>query len=85
VAHYVRMVETRIAPRYRVSKAGTIKFRGSALDCVVRDLSITGAAIEVTSPAGIPESFILVMPDEGLRLPCQVVWRKPFRIGVKFD
>ena len=36
VAHYVRMVETRIAPRYRVSKAGTIKFLGSAVDCYNR-------------------------------------------------
>jgi PilZ domain len=79
------MVETRIAPRHRVSKAATIKFVGGAVDCVIRDLSITGAAIEVTSPANIPKSFVLVVPDDGLQLSCQVVWRKQFRIGVKFD
>jgi hypothetical protein len=27
----------------------------------------------------------LVMPDDGLQLPCLVVWRSQFRIGVKFD
>ncbi len=79
------MVETRIAPRYRVSKAGTIEFLGGAFDCVVRNLSVTGAAIEVFSQAGIPESFVLVMAEDGLRLPCHIVWRAEYRIGVTFD
>lgn len=68
------MVETRIAPRYRVSKAGTIEFIGGTIDCVVRNLSVTGAALEVSNQTGIPESFILVMPDDGLRLLCHIVW-----------
>ena len=80
------MVETRIAPRYRVSKAGTIEFvGGDPINCVVRNLSVTGAAIEVSSRAGIPESFLLVMPDDGLRLLCHIVWRREYRIGVAFD
>ena len=79
------MVETRIAPRYRVSKTATIEFVGGAIDCVVRNLSLTGAAIEVSDQAGIPERFILVMPDDGLRLLCRVVRRTDFRIGVAFE
>lgn len=79
------MVETRIAPRYRVSKAATIEFVGGAIDCVVRNLSLTGAAIEVSNQAGIPERFLLVMPDDGLRLLCRVVRRTDFRIGVAFE
>ena len=79
------MVETRIAPRYRASKAATIESGAGAIDCTVRDLSLTGAAIEVPSQAGIPERFTLVMPDDGLHLPCHVVWRKEYRIGVAFD
>jgi hypothetical protein len=80
------MVETRIAPRYRVSKAGTIEFvGGKPINCVVRDLSVTGAAIEVSNQAGIPDKFLLVMPDDGLRLACRVAWRKEYRIGVAFD
>ena len=79
------MVETRIAPRHRVSKAATIEFVGDAINCMVRNLSLTGAAIEVSNPAGIPESFILVVPDDGLRLLCHIVWRTQYRIGVAFD
>ena len=80
------MVETRIAPRHRVSKAATIEFVGGRpINCVVRNLSVTGAAIELSNRDGIPDSFLLVMPDDGLRLLCQIVWQKDYRIGVTFD
>jgi hypothetical protein len=83
--HYCFMVETRIAPRHRVMKAAKIEFIGGPIDCKVRDISTTGAALEVSSRIGIPESFTLVVPEDELRLPCSVVWRKDFRIGVTFD
>jgi hypothetical protein len=79
------MVETRIAPRYRVLKAAKIECGGAAIDCTVRDLSITGAALEVPNQIGTPAKFTLVVPGDGLHLPCHVVWRKGFRIGVAFD
>ena len=79
------MVETRIAPRYRVSKAAAIEFVGGAIDCTIRDLSITGAALKVSSQSGIPAQFTLVVPGDGLHLPCNVVWRNGYRIGVAFD
>ena len=79
------MVETRIAPRYLVSKPGTIEFLGGVINCVVRNLSLTGAAIEVSNQAAVPESFILLIPEDGLRLLCRVVRRTDFRIGVAFE
>jgi PilZ domain len=66
-------------------KAGTIEFGGGAIDCTVRNLSDAGAALDVTSPVGIPEQFTLVVQADGAHLPCRVVWRKEKRIGVKFD
>jgi PilZ domain len=79
------MVETRRATRHRVLKAGKIEFGGGAIDCTVRNLSSSGAALEVTSPIGIPEKFNLVVAGDGLHLPCHVVWRNSARIGVTFD
>jgi PilZ domain len=77
------MDEHRIATRHRVLKAGTIEFGGGAIDCTVRNISATGAALDVTSPLGIPAQFTLV--TDGNRLPCRIIWRKEKRIGVTFD
>jgi PilZ domain len=78
------MVESRKTSRHRVLKAGTIEFGGGAIDCLVRNLSPTGAALEVSNQIGIPEKFILVVPGDGLHQPCHIAWRKAHRIGVTF-
>ena len=83
--HLRVMVETRIAFRHRVLKAGTIEFGNSSLDCWIRNLSITGAALEVSAQMGIPAEFTLVVPGDGLHLPCTVVRRSGYRIGVVFN
>jgi hypothetical protein len=44
------MGEKRIVPRHRVLEAGTIEFGGGGNDCTVRNLSETGAALEVVTP-----------------------------------
>jgi hypothetical protein len=83
VVKFHSMNEHRIATRHRVLKAGTIEFGGGAIDCTVRNISATGAALDVTSPLGIPAQFTLV--TDGNHLPCRIVWRKEKRIGVTFD
>ncbi|QDM19126.1 PilZ domain-containing protein [Tardiphaga sp. vice352] len=79
------MSEHRIAPRKRVFKAGTIEFGGGGIDCTVRNLSDTGAALSVESPAGIPSEFNLVVVSDQISRMCRVVWRKENRIGITFD
>jgi PilZ domain len=79
------MVESRRASRLHVLKTATIKFvGGGSISCLVRNLSSTGAALEVSNQAGIPERFILVMPGDGLHMLCRTVWRHEHRIGVTF-
>jgi len=78
--------EHRAAPRRRLLKSGKISFGGgAAIDCTIRNLSETGAALEVISPVGIPDHFTLVVEADQRHLPCRVVWRKETRIGVHFD
>ena len=79
------MDEGRIAQRHRVLKAGTISFGGAGISCTIRNLSDTGAALEVTSPVGIPQQFVLITEADGVTRQCHVVWRKERRIGVRFQ
>jgi hypothetical protein len=79
------MEGNRIAPRRRVLKAGSIEFGGGAIDCTVRSLSETGAALEVLSPLFIPDRFTLVVHTDQLKRACCIVWRKERRIGVAFS
>lgn len=80
------MPEKRRAPRQRVIKGAHISFkeRGAAIDCVVRNLSDSGACLKVESPVGIPETFDLVIETDQSVRPCRVVWRKDTQIGVEF-
>ena len=75
----------RASPRKRVLKAGTIEFGGGAITCMVRNMSDTGAMLEVATPVGIPDHFTLVLQANKHRMPCRVVWRKEKRIGVVFN
>jgi hypothetical protein len=79
------MVETRNTPRYRVAKPAKIDHGGDKIACIIRDISATGAAIELTDLVRVPAEFTLILPEERLRLPCHVVWRTEYRIGVAFD
>ena len=81
------MDEHRIAQRHRVLKGGTIAFNNGAagISCTVRNLSDTGAALDVISPVGIPDRFSLVIDGEEHGKACHVVWRKEKRIGIAFD
>jgi hypothetical protein len=78
-------MERRAIPRKPVLMSAAIQFAGCAINCLVRDMSISGAALDVAEPHNIPERFNLVFKADGTHIPCQVVWRQEERIGVAFD
>ena len=79
------MTEQRIQPRMRVLKAGTIAFnRAGGISCRVRNLNANGASLEVASPVGIPDNFILLIDGEAAKRPCVVRWRRGNRLGIAF-
>lgn len=71
--------------RHRVLKGARIVFNGgfSTIDCLVRDLSDTGAKIRVESPIGVPDRFELVLSD-GRTWHCRVRWRDLTEFGAEF-
>ncbi len=79
------MEEKRESLRTRVLKTGSISFGGAAISCTVRNISATGALLEVESPLGIPERFILVVPADHMSRPCRTIWKSERRLGVRFE
>lgn len=78
-------MERRAIPRKHVLMSGAIEFTGSTINCLIRDISISGAALDVTNSHDIPECFNLVFRADGTLIPCHVIWRQEERIGVAFD
>jgi hypothetical protein len=76
--------EKRIAPRRRVLKTAFIIISEKApkLECTVRNMSESGAALLVSTTIGIPQNFDLVV--DGTRRHCRAQWRTDTKIGVMF-
>ena len=65
-------------------KPGTIGVDGSGIECLVCNVSESGAAIEIRGTICVPESFHLTVDSEAINKDCRVVWRKYQRLGVAF-
>ena len=80
------MQNRRKSTRQRVLKGGSIAFgQGAAIDCAVRNMTRSGAALLVASPIGIPDQFELILSADESRRQCRVVWRSADQIGVAFS
>ena len=78
-------MKDRASPRRRVLRTATISVdRACTIDCVVCNISDTGALLEVASPFGIPDDFTLVVKADKLARPCHVAWRSARWIVVRF-
>ena len=78
------MDERRRHPRTEINEPGLVSAGGSVLSCVVRNISIDGAAIDVENPAFVPARFRLVMGNGTIVHECTVAWIAKNRIGVAF-
>src|SRR5579864_4632966 len=75
--------DRRLASRRKILKFGkTFWPNGDSSECLVYNLSETGAQLEVRSP--VPNVFDLLVEGDPWRRSCSVVWRKANRAGVKF-
>lgn len=69
--------------RRKILKSGrTFWSNGDSSECIVYNLSDTGARLDTHSP--VPNVFDLVIDGDSWRRSCVVIWRKENRIGVKF-
>jgi hypothetical protein len=80
------MIEKREAPRHRVFKgAMIITFEGSGVACTVRNMSESGAAVDLDGPVALPQSFTLSISRDNFVRNCRTVWRSDRRLGLAFE
>jgi hypothetical protein len=76
--------DQRGSPRRKILKSGrTFWPNGDSSECIVYNLSDTGAHLGTRSP--VPNVFDLMVDGDPWRRSCFVIWRKANRIGVKFQ
>lgn len=76
----------RISPRIRTFLKGQVVFnnRMSTMDCVIRNISGTGAKLQLTQAVTLPDQFELHIPQKGETSRVRIRWRRGDEIGVSF-
>jgi two-component system cell cycle response regulator len=79
------LLERRGRRRRQVLKAGQIitDSESSTTDCIIRDLSESGARLRMAATGAVPKSFLLLVKDENVVVPVERVWRNDHEVGVK--
>ena len=79
-------MEHRRSPRSRTILQGRVVFnnRFSLIECIVRDLSDTGARITFSHPVSLPSELELEIPKKGLATPAKVMWSNGIHHGLMF-
>ena len=78
------MEEKRKHPRTEINEPAYVSSGGSVMTCVVRNISLEGAAIDVENAAFILPQFRLVMAKDSSVRECRIAWIQKNRIGLTF-
>jgi hypothetical protein len=80
------MKDRRSSLRQKSFLQGRIYFnnRRATLDCVIRDLSETGAKLKISEAVAVPEAMELYIPNREEIHRARVEWRSEDEIGVSF-
>ena len=82
----INWAEKRDALRQRTLKHGRVVVKGmSTMDCLIRNMSLTGARIAVPNPLALPDHFTLLIGTEGLKRDCEVMSRSETSAGLRFE
>ena len=58
------MENKRSATRQRTFKGGSVSTPGGIIECIIRNLSDTGALLEFSAPTALPGTFKLIIKPE---------------------
>lgn len=79
--------DNRYVPRRRVLKGGRIIFADGSMvvECVIRNLSVAGARLDVPATLALPHAFTLVDVQTERHYIATVAWRRGDQMGVEFS
>ena len=79
--------EPKVAIRQRTFLKGMLYYdnRRASIECVVRDMSDSGARLTFEHPATIPDNVELFIPQKQLTLPARVQRREQNEVGIAFE
>ena len=79
--------DQRYVPRRRVLKTGKIIFADGnmVVECVIRNLSVAGARLDVPATLALPHDFTLLDVQTSRRYIASVAWRRGDQMGVEFS
>ncbi len=77
--------ERRAHPRLPENKEAVIMLKdGCCIDCVIVNVSVGGALIELRQHQPLPNRFVLYVPEEDSERHCQLRRNQLGRVGVQF-
>ena len=77
----------KVAIRQRTFLKGMLYFdnRRASIECVVRDMSDSGACLTFDHPANVPDNVELFIPNKQQTLRARVQRRGPNEVGIAFE
>lgn len=77
--------DKREKPRRRTYLGGrVVQDDGISFSCVIRNVSTSGAMVELPPLTTVPDEWVLLDMKHALAHRVAVVWRKDARLGVRF-
>lgn len=78
--------DNRNAPRKRALRAGRVLWsnRCAAMDCIIRDVSETGARVRLSDPVPLPQQVELLFVNENRIATAEVRWNRGNDYGLHF-
>ena len=80
------MSDKRSGTRTKSFLRGQIVFnnRMSTMDCIIRNISPTGAKLAVNEGLTLPDRFEISIPQKGETLAARIKWRRGEELGIVF-
>jgi hypothetical protein len=75
--------ERRRHQRVPLLHSATIRDGERVIDCLIRDISASGARLDIPQPPALPETVVLDIAAAGL-LGGRIVWRREGQAGFEF-